>query len=43
MAIDFYFFYAGGHGYLIGNHYWLCCVGYAHVSKYKIDKNGNPG
>ena len=25
-------FYAGGHGYLIGNHYWLCCVGYAHVS-----------
>ena len=33
MAIDFYFFYAGGHGYLIGNHYWLCCVGYAHVSK----------
>ena len=34
--LTFIFFYAGGHGYLIGNHYWLCCVGYAHVSKKLI-------
>ena len=33
---DFYFFPAGGHIYLIDNHYWLCCVGNAHVSKYKF-------
>ena len=33
---DFYFSPSGGDAYLIGNHYWLCCVGYAHVSRYKF-------
>ena len=36
LRLTFFFSSAGGHTHLFGNHYWLCCVGDAHVSKCKF-------